>query len=85
MPSMDDPKDIGGISSDVSDFVSLLILPLLVLWAVSILTVAGVGLLPKTTERKWWCWRLATGLAAMMVLLLSIRLSPGDALSWILD
>jgi hypothetical protein len=84
-PSMDDPVAMGGLSAEVTAFVSYLIFGLLVLWAISMLTVVCIGFLPKTTERKRWWWRFAMGLAAIAVLLFSIRLSPGNAVMWFLD
>jgi hypothetical protein len=84
-PSMDDPKYIGGLSTQVSSWAWQGILVLLVLWALGMISVAVAGSLPKITHRGWWWRQFALGFAAIVLLVFSARYSPGNAVSWFLD
>ena len=85
MPSMDDPKFIGGMSTAVYNIVAWVILVSLVMWAVGMITNVVISLLPRTEERMNWILKAASGIAAIFLLFVMMRYSPGDACSWILD
>ena len=85
MPSMDDPKFIGGMSTAVYNIVAWVILVSLVMWAVGMITNVVISLLPRTEERMNWILKAASGVAAIVLLFVMMRYSPGDACSWILD
>ena len=85
LPSMDDPKYIGGISTLVSNASSILVLVLLVCWILAMCANAVIAVHPRVTNKRWWLVRSAYGLTAMLLLLLSIRHSPGEALTWFID
>lgn len=85
MPSMDDPKFIGGMSTAVYNIVAWFILVSLVMWAVGMITNVVISLLPRTEERMNWILKAASGIVAIFLLFVMMRYSPGDACSWILD
>ena len=85
IPSMDDPKFLGGYSSVISSVCSKVILALLLCWAASLLGMIVFSLLPKTEDRAYWWKHVALGLAAMFLLFGSAHYSPGDAVTWFLD
>ena len=85
LPSMDDPKYIGGIATQISSAAGILVLLLLVCWILTMCANAVLVVRPRVMDRRWWLVRCAYGLAAMLLLLLSVRHSPGEALTWFLD
>lgn len=85
MPSMDDPKFIGGMSTAVSNVVGWVILVSLVVWAAGMITNVVISLLPRTGKRMSWVFKAASGIAAIFILIVMVRYSPGDACNWILD
>lgn len=85
IPSMDDPKYIGGLSTQFTDATSILILVLLVAWGFSLLASAIIGVLPRTTERGRRGMQFVLGVVSMALLLALIRFSPGGALAWFMD
>ncbi|PTY01658.1 hypothetical protein DB347_22740 [Opitutaceae bacterium EW11] len=85
LPSMDDPKYIGGISTLISNASTILILVLLVCWILAMCANAVIAVHPRVTDKRWWLVRFAYGLIAMLLLLLSVRHSPGEALTWFID
>lgn len=84
-PSWDDPKYIGGFSSDLHYACWKVILVLAATWAVSSLVVMLVGSLPKTKQRGGWWLGFAAGLVAFGLLIPLARFSPGSAVEWFLD
>ena len=84
-PSMDDPSDIGGLSTQVTNYVSSAVYVTLLLWAISMIAVLCVVLWPKSSERNWWLKRFGVGLVSMALLFLSMHHSPGNAVMWFLD
>ena len=85
MPSMDDPKFIGGMSTGVYHVAAWFIQAALVVWVLGMVTSLVISFLPRTENRADWIFRTAGGLLAMIFLLAMVRYSPGDACSWILD
>ena len=85
MPSMDDPKFIGGMSTAIYNVVAWVILFSLVVWAVGMVANVVISFLPRTEKRMGWVIKTASGLAALAFLFVMVRYSPGDACSWILD
>jgi len=85
IPSMDDPKYIGGYSTTASSIAGLVVMVSL---AVGIVGMTGsfVFLLhARGQERRRWATKVGMGVAAMSLLLLLVRFSPGDACRWMLD
>jgi hypothetical protein len=85
IPSMDDPKFIGGMSTVVYNIVAWVVLVSLIMWAVGMITNIVTSLLPRTEERMNWILKSAIGMASFFLLFVMMRYSPGDACSWILD
>jgi hypothetical protein len=84
-PSWDDPKYIGGFSSDVHYYCWKFILVMLAIGAISSLLVMVMGSLPKTKQRGRWWLGLAAGLIAFGLLIPLARWSPASAIEWFLD
>ena len=84
-PSIDDPKFIGGFSTDVYTICVWLILVLAAIWALTSLIALVMGVLPKTKHRSGWWLGFAAGLIAFGVQVPLLRNSPGDAIEWFAD
>ena len=85
LPSMDDPKFIGGTSTAIYEIVAWVILVSLVLWALGMITNVVIAVLPRTEKRRPWLLGIAGGIVGLSVLVAMMRYSPGNACSWILD
>ncbi len=85
MPSMDDPKFIGGAATAVYDVAGWVILASLVMWVVGMIAAAVMTLLPRTENRRSWTLQFVGGFSMIVLCLLFVRYSPGDACSWFLD
>lgn len=85
MPSMDDPKFSVGMSTAVYYVVMWVILVSLVVWAAGMITNVVISLLPRTEKRTSWILKTVSGLAAIFILFVMVRYSPGDACNRILD
>jgi hypothetical protein len=85
LPSMDDPKYIGGVATQVYAVVSAAIVVLFFGWLFGTVSVAIVGLLPKTLDRWRWWLKVVLGLSTMVLLVGLTRFSPGGACEWFLD
>jgi hypothetical protein len=84
---MDDPKFIGGFSTDVYVFCSWVIGILAAVWAITSLLTLVKGFLSKTEQGGWWRLGFVAGLVAFGLLfsLLVSGKSPGNAIMWFID
>lgn len=85
MPSMDDPKFIGGPATAVYNAMGWIILISLATWIVGMGMNIVMSLLPRTENRGAWTLKFVGGFAMVALYLLFIRFSPGEAGSWFLD
>jgi hypothetical protein len=85
VPSMDDPKFIGGFATAVYHVMSWIVLLAVATWIVGMLATSIVSLLPRTEGRRGWIVKCAFGAMAIPLLFLIVRYSPGDACNWFLD
>lgn len=83
--SMDDPKYIGGMSTAVFKLMSWLILLAFGGWTAGFVTTLVGSLLPRTERRARWIAKASIGFAALAMVVLLARFSPGNAFAWILD
>ena len=82
---MDDPMSLGGLSTQVTGYVSQAVHGTLVLWVISMVVVAIAVIWPKSSQRSWWLKHFGWGLVSMVLLFLSMHYSPGDAVLWFMD
>lgn len=68
VPSMDDPKAIGGFATSVYNATSWMIMLLVGVWILGLLISIVVALLPKVEERRNWIIKSALGAVAFPLL-----------------
>jgi hypothetical protein len=73
------------MSTAVYNIVGWVILVSLVVWAAGMITNVVISLLPRTEKRMSWILKAASGIAAISILFVMVRYSPGDACIWIID
>lgn len=89
-PSADDPKAIGGFSTDLYDFSAPLVSVLLITWAVTSLFafamgIREMGMRSKTMQPGRWWFGFAAGVIPIFLLIVVVRHSPGEAMEWFFD
>jgi hypothetical protein len=86
-PNVDDPKLIGGLSTDLYEFCFPLVFVLLVIWFVTSILTCLIADSPKAERRDGWLVRLTAVLIAFgpFAFLFLLYASPGGAIGWFFD
>ena len=85
VPSIDDPKFIGGFSTSVYHVAAWVVLLAVAAWIIGMIATSIASLLPRTEKRGRWIVQFVCGALAIPLLFWIVRYSPGDACNWFLD
>jgi hypothetical protein len=87
LPSSDDPRSIGGLSTDWYNFCLAFVFALLAVWFVTSILACVAADSPKSEQRSRWLVGITASLMVVgpFLLLFLMFTSPGNAIGWFVD